>query len=184
MVSYDWKVIFKESAPILAMTAFIGVAGGQILNSINTLLVEIPILLFLLPVINAVGGNLGTVLGARISSGFHSGYIQPNLGDVEMRENILISSILGGCEYLFLALGVASSSLVLPLGIIAYQLFIIVLGAGILLTIFIIIITIIVSLLAVKKRLDPDNVLTPIVTTTGDFIGIGSLLFMIWLVIL
>ena len=184
MVMYDWKAIFKESAPILIITAFIGVAGGQILNSINTILVEIPILLFLLPVINAVGGNLGTVLGARISSGFHSGYIQPNLGDIEMRENIIISSILGVCVYLFLALGIASSSIVIPLGIIAYHLFVIILGAGILLTIFMIIITIIIGIVAVKKRLDPDNVLTPIVTTTGDFIGIGSLLFMIWLVIL
>lgn len=184
MVSYDWKAIFKESAPILTVTAFIGVAGGQILNSINTLLIEIPILLFLLPVINAVGGNLGTVLGARISSGFHSGYIQPNLGDIEMRGNIIISSILGVCVYLFLALGIASSSIVFPLGLVSYQLFIIVLGAGLLLTIFMIIITIIISLVAVKIRLDPDNILTPIVTTTGDFIGIGSLLFMIWLVIL
>lgn len=184
MVMYDWKEIFKQSAPILTVTAFIGIVGGQILNSINTILVEIPTLLFLLPVINAVGGNLGTVLGARISSGFHSGYIEPTLGDIEMRENIMFSSILGGTTYLILALGVASTSMILPLGIIAFQLFIIIIGTGVLLTIFMVILTTVVSIWAVKKRLDPDNVLTPIVTTSGDFMGIGSLLLMIWLVIL
>ena len=184
MVMYDWKKIFRQSAPILTGTAFVGILGGQILNSINTILVEIPTLLFLLPVINAVGGNLGTVLGARISSGFHSGYIEPTLGDIEMRENMMFSLILGGLTYLLLALGVAGSSLVLPLGIIAFNLFIIIIGTGFLLTIFMIILTIIVSIFSVKKRLDPDNVLTPVVTTSGDFMGIGFLLMMIWLVIL
>jgi len=184
MVTYDWKIIFKESAPILTITAFIGIISGQILNSINTILVEIPTLLFILPVINAVGGNLGTVLGARISSGFHSGYIKPTLGDVEMKKNVLLSLILGGFVYLILALGIAGSSLILPLGIIAYQLLLIIIGTGILLTFSIILITVMISLWASKKRLDPDNVLTPIVTTSGDFLGIGSLILMIWLVIL
>lgn len=179
-----WKRIFKESAPLLAVTAFIGILGGQMLNSIEAILLEVPVLLFLLPVLNGVGGNIGTVLGARISSGLHSGYISPDLSDIEMRENIFLTLIMGGLTYMSVALIVASSSLALSLGIYALDLLFIILGTGFIITFGMMILTVTVSIWSHRKRLDPDNIVVPIVTTSGDFIGITSVLLMVWVVIL
>lgn len=181
---YDWKKIFKESYPLLTITAFIGIAGGQILNSIESLLIEIPVLLFLIPVINSVGGNLGTVLGARISSGLHSGYIRSELRDKEMKENMLISFLIGVTIYTTLTLGMVATSTNISLGLLVIELMMVILGTGLILTISIILLTVFVSVWSYRKKLDPDNVVVPVITTCGDFIGIGSLLFMIWMVIM
>ena len=178
-----WEEIFKQSAPLLMITAFIGILGGQMLNSIDEILLEVPVLLFLLPVLNGVGGNLGTVLGARISSGLHSGYINPDIMDIEMKENIYLTLIMGGITYISVAMVVASFSLAIPLEILAVNLLIIILGTGFIITVGIMILTVMVSILAHKKRMDPDNIVVPIVTTSGDFIGIASILFMVWVVI-
>lgn len=183
-MSHDWKSIFEDSYPILTIAAFIGITGGQILNSIESLLIEIPVLLFLIPVINSVGGNLGTVLGARVSSGLHSGNILSELGDKEMKENMFISFLVGAITYSALALGVLAASTNISLGLVVIELMAVIIGAGLILTTGIILLTILVSIWSYRKRLDPDNIVVPVVTTCGDFIGIGSLLFMIWMVIL
>lgn len=180
----DWKDIFKNSYHILLFTAFIGMVGGQMLNSIETVLIELPILLFLLPVINGVGGNLGVVLGARISSGLHSGYIEMEFGDEEMNDNISVSLVIGGVVFALVSLAVASTSTVINLGVVSFHLFTIIIGAGILLTVSVVFLTLILTSISYKKKLDPDDIVPPLVTTLGDFIGIISLLFMIWVVIL
>ncbi len=183
-MNYDWKDIFKESFPVLTVTAFVGILGGQMLNSIEGILIQVPVILFVLPIINGVGGNLGIVLGARISSGLHSGYITPDIKDEEMLDNMTIALFMGGIIYLVVAGAVASLSTTLRLNLLISQLFLIIIGTGIILTLSIIFITITVTLWSYKKKLDPDNIVVPVVTTSGDFIGISSLLFMVWLVII
>ncbi len=180
----DWKNIFKKNYRILIFAASIGIVGGQMLNSIELVLVELPILLFMLPVINGVGGNLGIVVGARISSGLHSGYIEAKLNDDEMKDNMIVSLIIGGIVYTSISLAVASTSIVIDLGVVFYQIFLVILGAGLLLTTSVVILTLFLTFISYKKNLDPDDVVPPMVTTMGDFIGIVSLLLMIWDVIL
>lgn len=181
---YDWKDIFKNSYQILLFTAFIGIMGGQMLNSIEMILVELPVLLFLFPVMNGVGGNLGIVLGARISSGLHSGYIEAELGDEEMKENILVSLLVGCVVYASVSLALVASSTVIDIGILSYHILLITIGAGLILTASIVFLTLFLTFISYRKKLDPDDVVPPLVTTVGDFIGIASLLFMIWVVIL
>ncbi len=184
MIEYDWKRIFKESAPLLTFTGFIGVAGGQILLSVETILIDLPILLFLIPVLNGVGGNLGIVLGARISSGLHSGYIEPSILDDGLRDNINLSLILGLTIYVMFTLLIAGASFAVPLGLRLLKLIPIIFIVGGLLTISITVLTVVVTFLSYGKGLDPDNTVAPVVTTTGDFLGITFLIFGIWLVIL
>ncbi len=168
---------------MLTVTAFIGLMAGQVLNSIEAILIDMPVILFLLPLLNGLGGNIGTVLGARLSSGFHSGYIELDLDDVEMRDNIRVSLALGGCIYLFFALVIGGASLAVPVGIHALRIFTIIIGTGLLLTLAVISVTLLATFWSYRKGLDPDNIVVPVVTTMGDFLGIGILVSMVWLVI-
>ncbi len=183
-MTYDWQKIFKESAPLLTATAFVGILGGQILNSMDKLLIELPILLFLLPIMNGLGGNIGTVLSARITSGLHSGYIKSEIGDDEMKENMSVSLLLGGISYLIVAFVVSSFTTLIDMGSIAVELSLIIIGTGMLISVSVILLTVTLVIYSYKKRINPDNVVVPVITTSGDFIGISSLIFMIWLVIL
>ncbi|MFO8108968.1 MAG: magnesium transporter [Thermoplasmata archaeon] len=181
---YHWKNIFKESAGILALMAFIGIAGGHVLESIEGELILFPILLFLIPILNGVGGNLGAVLGAKLSSGLHAGFIYPDFFDQEIKENLWLTITMGAMVFTGLAIGVSVSSFALPFGLTFAQLLLIILGTGGITTTSITFITVFTTLYSYNKNMDPDNVVIPIVTTVCDFIGIVALVFMIWLVII
>lgn len=183
-MNYHWTNIFKESAPLLAFMAFIGMLGGQILHSIEEVLLIFPVILFLLPIMNGLGGNLGAILGARISSGLHSGYINPSIMDKEMDENMLLTLLTGGITYGALALGIVSSTKIIPLNIYAMNLIIIIMGAGAIITIGTMLMTVGIAIWSYKRNLDPDNIVLPVITTLADFLSIISLFFMVWLVIL
>ncbi len=183
-MSYEWRSIFRESALLLALMAFIGVAGGYILESVEEQLILFPVLLFLVPIINGIGGNLGAVLGARISSALHTGQMDSSIKDPELRENMLFMMLMGGIVFLSLAVGVSLSGFTLPLGITPLKIFIIIIGAGFITIVSITLITVATSLWAYHKGLDPDNIVIPVETTACDFIGIISLVFMIWMVII
>ena len=59
---------------------------------------------------------------------------------------------------------------------------IIVLGAGIIMTIMVIIMSVISAFFSFKKGIDPDNTVAPVVTTTGDLMGITTLVIMVGLI--
>ncbi len=183
-MNYHWKDIFRQSAPLLSIMALIGIMGGQVLHSIEDTLIIFPVFLVILPVMNGLGGNIGAILGARISSGFHSGYIKPELLDREMRENMFLTLIMGAVTYTALALGVAASSGLVDLGVLALNLIFIIVGAGVIITLSTIVLAVLVSLISYKKRLDPDNIVIPVTTTLADFISILALFLMVWVVIL
>ncbi|MFW5903890.1 MAG: magnesium transporter [Candidatus Saliniplasma sp.] len=181
---YKWKRIFKESVGVLILMAFIGILGGQVLHSIEEVLLQFPIFLFLVPLMNGLGGNLGCILASRVSSGFHSGYIDPDIFDNELNENMLVTLMMGFILFTSLALTVAATSSLLPLGPTAFNLILIIFGSGMIITFGTMFITITISLISYKKRLDPDNIVIPILTTLADLLSIISIFFMVWLVII
>jgi mgtE-like transporter len=62
------------------------------------------------------------------------------------------------------------------------KLMMIILGAGILLIISLVGISVVSALYSFKKGVDPDNSVTPIVTTSGDALGILFLFLMVALI--
>jgi len=168
----------------LILMAFIGILGGQVLHSIEEYLLTFPVFLFLVPLMNDLGGNLGCVLASRVSSGFHSGYIEAHIKDKELTENMFITLLMGLITFLTVALGVAVSSAVIDLGTTALNLILVILGAGVITTVGTMIITITVALISYKKRLDPDNIVIPVLTTLADLLSIISIFAMVWLVVI
>jgi mgtE-like transporter len=185
MTVYDAKKIIKESAPLLTLCVAIGIIGGQMLNSYEDILIAIPTLLMIVPVINGIGGNIGSILGARIASGMHMGIIDADLHGKELKRNVISALILGIISYTSLALfvmliapfvGISVDSEFLP------KIGLIMIGAGLMLTIVLTVATLIFARLSFKRGLDPDNIITPIVTTLGDLLGIICLMIMIGIV--
>jgi len=172
---YQMKKILKESIPLLIILMIIEIFGGQVLNSQLERFVVFPILLMFIPVINGVCGNIGSILGARVSSGLHVGYITPDFRGKELRENVIGVLILALLTFLFLGCLVYVIST-------SFKLVFIMMGAGLLLTFGMICLCIPTAMISFSKGIDPDNVVIPILTTGADVLGILCLLLMIKLV--
>lgn len=172
---YQMKKILKESIPILIILMIIEIFGGQVLNSQLERFVVFPILLMFIPVINGVCGNIGSILGARVSSGLHVGYITPDFRGKELRENMIGIVLLALLTFCFLGCLVYVIST-------SFKLVFIMMGAGLLLTLGMICLCIPTAMISFRKGIDPDNVVIPILTTGADVLGILCLLLMIKLV--
>lgn len=183
-MNYDWKNIFKESAGLLGMMGVIGIAGGSVLGTIEETLLVYPVLLFFVPILNGVGGNLGAVLGSRIGSALHTGRIEPNFTDQDLRENILLMIGMGFFVFFVFGLGMTITNFFINFGVTSLEMFKVIIGAGFITVFSISFITAGVSLWSYNRGLDPDNIVIPIETTLCDFIGIITLAFMVWLVIM
>jgi len=189
-VIYDWKKIVKHGIPLLTICACLEIFAGQILQGDlkgeHSILIRLPIFLISIPVINGVGGNIGSVLGARLASGLHVGYITISAKDKKMHENLLTSILIGIITYAVLAILIyfaASFSITSTehwIGLIEF--ISIVLGAGILLVCVISLVSVFTAFWSFKKGLDPDDTVAPVVTTVGDTLGIVFLFLLIGVV--
>lgn len=184
MTERKYTRIVRENVSLLSLCVIIQILGGQMLNANVEKLITFPIILMMVPVINSVGGNVGTVLGARLASGLHLGYIDITLKNRELQENVFTSFLLGVITYGALAL---TAYLVAPfLGIgrmDVLKLVTITMLSGTLLLFVLISITVAVAFASFRKGLDPDNTVIPVVTTVGDFAGIAFLMTVLWVVV-
>ena len=181
---YSWKKIVKHGLPLLTVTILIEIFAGQILQGKQESLLLFPVFLISIPVINSISGNIGSVLGARLASGLHVGYIRLSLKDKEMHDNLLISILIGLITYLILAIVIYFLAL---FGNIIEDITLIEFVAIIVLTGFLLIcvvslISVFTAFLSFKRGLDPDDMVAPVVTTVGDVMGIVFLFTIIGLI--
>lgn len=181
---YGWKKIVRNSIPILTFAVLIEIFAGHILQENQNNLLIFPIFLISIPVINGVGGNIGSILGARLASGLHVGYVELTIKDKNMQNNFLTSLLMGLITYA--ALGILIYYIAY-FGNIAMEidLFVfvsIVLVTGGLLILMISMISVFTAFLSFKRGLDPDDIVAPVVTTFGDTLGILLLFLLIGVV--
>lgn len=171
---YHWKTIVKHGLPLLTLCMIIEIIAGQRLQLGQEELLAVPVFLISIPVINGVGGNIGSILGARLASGFHVGYIRPQIKDKHLRENMLTALLLGVCTYLVLAILIYSlSSLVSPaMGVDVARFIVIMVITGFLLVCVLTVVSVATAMISFKHGVDPDDVVSPVVTTIGDTLGI------------
>jgi len=180
-VIYSWKKIVRNTFPILILALLVELFAGSILQNKQNILVLFPIFLMSIPVINSVGGNIGSVLGARLASGLHAGYITSEVKDKKMHENLLTAILLGVFTYTILAIiiyyvGVFAN---LNKGIGLMEFVGIFVSTGFLLICVIALSSILAAFISFKKGFDPDDMVAPVVTTVGDVLGIVFLFVMI-----
>ena len=187
---YSKEEIIKESIPLLTLCVVLEIAGGHLLNKhlLNNedFITIIPFLLITVPVINGLFGNIGSILGARLSTGLHLGEIDISLKSRELKEDIFHAFILGICIILFLTGFIWIISPVTGIStadIEPFEFLLIMLGSGILMTTIVIFMSVISAFISFNKGMDPDNTVIPVVTTTGDLLGIITLIIMVGLVL-
>ena len=178
---YNWKRIVKHGLPLLTIAILIEVFAGQVLQGNQKLLVSIPIFLISIPVVNSVAGNIGSVLGARLASGLHVGYITHSLKDEEMHQNLFISLLIGFFTYFMLAiviyLGASFGNIVSDLALIEFVSIIV--FTGFLLICVVAVVSVLTAFISFRRGLDPDDMVAPVVTTVGDVMGIVFLILII-----
>ncbi len=181
---YSWKKIVKHGLPLLTVAVVIEIFAGQILQGRQDMLILFPVFLISIPVINSVGGNIGSVLGARLASGLHVGYITISLKDKEMHENLFYSLLIGFITYIILAIVIYYMALLggLRMGIGLIEFVVILVSTGFLLICVVVLMSVLTAFLSFKRGLDPDDVVAPVVTTVGDTLGIIFLFLLIGVV--
>lgn len=172
-----WWTITRASLPVLLGAVVIGVFAGQLLVASQDQLLAVPVLLALVPAVNGIGGNIGSVLGARVASGLHFGGIWSN-GGRGFRRDASASFILTLVTFTFLgALAhLAGPALGVDVQVPLLRLALTTLLAGAMLITTMVILVIIVGMLAHRFGWDPDTIVVPTLTTAGDIFGIVFLL--------
>ena len=185
MNAYRWERIVAESLPLLMVTLLLELLAGRVLLHSASALLETAPLLALLPLLNATGGNVGSILGARLSSGLHGGTMEPKLAAEALRKEMQEAGLLGVLAYTGLAILIYLGALVLPieLELSFFQLMVIMVGTGLLLILFVVFLAVGVALWGYRRGFDPDNLVPPAVTTGCDVAGIVCLVMMVGLVI-
>lgn len=185
MTFYRWNRIVRESLPALAFLLVFNLVAGQILNATESIFLAAPFLLILIPVINGVGGNVGTVLGARITSGLYTGTLSVRLWDrglrAQVRDALALYVLTFGLLAIFIYGAAVGLSLTPPFGL--EVLLILMLTTGLMLAGVLIVVAVGVAFLSFSRGLDPDNFVTPIVTTMGDLVGIAFLVLVLGVVL-
>jgi mgtE-like transporter len=176
---YSSRNIVRESAPILAVLTLVQVTAGQTLNLESGSLLSAPILLLLVPAVNAVGGNVGSILGARVSSGLHLGSIQPTLRSERMWVNVGQALVAGIVTFAFLAFVVhwGAPALGVQPSLTFAQLLLLLGLTGLALTASLAAVAVAAAFVAFRQGMDPDNAVIPVVTSVGDLLGI------VWLIV-
>jgi mgtE-like transporter len=169
---YTVNGIIQRGLPVLTVTCVMGIIVGQILNTRENSLLSMPAILILIPSLVKIGGDTGSMLGARLSSAFHMG-----LGDRIYRNPVVHNSVIAAS-----IVGLVSSVSVSVLVFIASRL----MGFGMpfitLLEISVIAVvielsvvysaTVGIAFVSHRFGMDPDDTVIPLIASLGDLVGV------------
>ena len=179
------KRIIKQSTPTLFLCSILGTTAGVVLNSRLAMILGNPSILTLVPLFSGESGGLASILGARLSSGLHSGYIEATLKPrEEALRNFGIIAILAIIIYPTIGLLAHFACIFLGIPSVGIQKMVLIsFLAGMLLTPFILIMAFYLSSISYKKGFDPDNIVIPLTTSLTDPVATASLVIMVLLVL-
>ena len=165
--------IVRQSTPVLFFCSILGtVAGGILNNSLSTLLKN-QTLLTLVPLFSGESGGLVSILGARLSSGLHSGLIDPILKPKKhTMENFAAIITLAIVMYPLIGFLAESSTRIFGnVGVGFLHSIVISLLAGMILIFIMLLVVFYISTISYRKGLDPDNIVIPLSTSLTDSIS-------------
>jgi mgtE-like transporter len=166
--------ILRESIVVLALAGLVDLVAGSVLEHRAERLLALPALLVLVPPFLEDAGNLGIIVGARLSSKLHLGVIRPRL--IPERLAFLdISLVAAWALSVFTLLGVSGELVARLLGLPSPGLVGMVglsLLAGYLAAVGAALVAYAGAVASFRFGLDPDNHTVPLVTSTLDLIGV------------
>ena len=170
---------FKEIFFTQLFSIFGGIFAGTLLAVYTDNILLIPGMLIILPGFLEMRGNISGTFASRLSSGLFLGVINPNKIKTRIIKGNLIGSFtLAIIVSLLLGL-IAFSFNYLVLNITAAKIILIPLLAGLIANAIEMALTLFMTIYVFKKGHDPNNIMGPFITTTGDITSIISLLLVI-----
>jgi len=167
---------FKEILSSQIVSVIGGVIAGLILASYTDKILIIPGMLITLPAFLDLRGNISGSLASRLSSGLFLGVINPKKMHTKLvRGNVWASFILAAI--ISLALGLVAF-LFNNFAMHSYYpaIILIFLIAGVIANLIEIPLTIYLTFYLFRKGHDPNNIMGPFVTSTGDITSVLSIL--------
>ena len=169
----------KQSFGAIFLSIITDVLAGLFLGKLEETLLLLPGLIVLIPGAMSMRGNIFGALGSRLGSALHMKRIDGfNLKSKYVRNNIYSSITL--TIFTSIALGFIARALLLMAGVTSAGVLHLVLVSfigGFISGMLLLVITFGIAFVAEKKKWDPDNVTSPLITALGDFFTIPCLAF-------
>ena len=173
----DWTVraITRAMLPILLLLTLVELGSGLVLRSFEDTLLRYPSLLVLVPVTIGTAGNLGSVLAARLSTAFHLGTLSFAPDDETLAGNALATVALAATVFPAVGLGAwGLSALTGSTDLSPWTVLAVSLTSGLSLAVLAVVVTVVFA--GYRRGYNPDTLVGPLVTTTGDVFGVLFLL--------
>ncbi len=168
--------VFKEILSSQVVSLIGGLIAGTILAIYTDKLLLIPGILILLPGFLEMRGNISGSFASRLSSGLFLGVIKPNKTTIKLLKGNFIASFLLAIV-VSLALGLLAFLFnYFVFGVVIYKIITLALISGIIANAIEIPLTMFATFYLFKKGHDPNNIMVPFVTSTGDITSIVALL--------
>jgi mgtE-like transporter len=174
----DWSVraIVITMMPVLAGLSVLEMGSGYVLQELERTFLDRPTLLVLVPVMIAMGGNLGSILSSRLSTRLHLGTLEFSPRDPAILTNIV--AILALAATVFGTLGISAYALTLvPLidiggGMTLQETFTVSFVSGMTLAVVAVVLSVSATYVSYRMGLDPDDTTIPVVTNLCDILGV------------
>jgi mgtE-like transporter len=168
----------RQSLIALVFNSSTSLVAGAVLGSIVTTFEQLPGLLVMVPAAIGLRGNIFGALGNRVSTAIHTGTFRVSARrDAVLTQNVLASLSLTVvlsfllaliAKFVSIAFGVENTIPVLDLVLISIV-------GGVLASFVVLAATVVLSIGAVRREWDLDNLVAPTVSTLGDVVTIPAL---------
>ncbi len=174
----EFKEIF--TAEIISVTG--GLVAGILLATLENKLLLIPGLLIFIPGFLEMRGNISGSLASRLSSALHLGKIEPKIKkDRFLIENTLAAFFLAVLVGFMLG-AIAMIAVYILFNVFYFPIIYVAVVAAVIANIIEIPSTVFTTFWIFRKGHNPDNIMGPYVTTSGDIISLVALLIAVALV--
>jgi mgtE-like transporter len=178
-----WRIV-EEATPLVVGYAVLELIAGGVLGTMAMDIQLLPGLFILIPALIDMKGNIGSALGARLSSGLHLGYIKPGKVTKALKINIYSAILLSVAMSIILSVFASLTCSLSGIMCISFiEFFLISIIAGVTSGIILILWAIFISNLGYKKGLDPDDITTPTIGAMGDIVTVICLFLAVKLVL-
>jgi len=180
-----FSTIIKESIRVLLIASVLSSLGGLALERIKMLFLSLVPLVILLPALNDMLGDYGTIISSRFSTMLHEGKVKGSpWKNEEMRKlfvQIFIIALLLAIISAAIAIGISKVSGYSMSMIDCMKIFAITVTDVMVFVCVLFIVSVVAGLHFFRKGEDPDNFLIPITTSIADLGNMFILLFLILL---
>ena len=169
--------VLRESLPILLLTVLGEAFAGSILGKMENAILLVPGVFVLIPAILDLRGDVGASFGSRMSSMLHIGLIPPKF----KKSSLLLNNIAGSFSLSFsfsAFFGILAHFLCLAFHLPSAgitRLTLIGLMSGIISSLFMVPLTLFLSIFTFRRGIDPDNVISPAIAVFGDAVAMSAI---------